>query len=226
MPTFSDLSRAAYCPRQLYYARRDEDRGPPAEVAETKSLAFRYPELLDADDPTLRELPVERSPEEYRRALARVAARDYWEGLVDPEAREVLLDGKDCRGIASKVLVEGSDADETAGGPFPTLVSPGAPPEQGVWEPQTVKAVAAAKALAWERRERVDRALVEYPAHAVVREVRLTTRRKAAYRRTLRAVRSLDGPPSRLRNSAKCETCEYVTECGVKTRSLRSLLGL
>jgi CRISPR-associated exonuclease Cas4 len=72
----------------------------------------------------------------------------------------------------------------------------------------------------------VERALVEYPAHAAVRTVRTTTRRKARYRTALRTVRELDGPPPRLRDSAKCETCEYVSECGVRTRSLRSLLGL
>lgn len=230
MPTFSDLSRAAYCPRQLYYARRDDDRGPPPEVAETKDLAFRYPELLDADDAALEELPIERPPDEYRKALSRVAERDYWDDLVDPGARNLLLDGKDCRGIASKVLAgksgeDGEDGEEK-GTPIPTIVSPGNPPEQGVWEPQTVRAVAAAKALAWERQTRVERALVEYPAHGVVREVRLTTRRKAVYRRTLRTLRTMDGPPSRLRDSPKCETCEYVGQCGVKTRSLRSLLGL
>jgi len=69
----------------------------------------------------------------------------------------------------------------------PTLVSPGDPPENGVWEPQSVKAVAVAKAVAWEHEREVPRALVEYPSVGTVREVRLTTRKKAAYRRALRA---------------------------------------
>jgi CRISPR-associated exonuclease Cas4 len=94
-----------------------------------------------------------------------------------------------------------------------------------VWEPQRVRAVAAAKALSWEREATVDRALVEYPAHGVVRTVRLTTRARATYRRALRAVRSLDGPPPRLRDTAKCEPCDYRDRCGVPTRSMRSLLG-
>ena len=104
-------------------------------------------------------------------------------------------------------------------------MSPGTPPERGVWKPQGVASVAAAKALAYERERPVERAVVEYPAHAVVRTVRLTTRRKAAYRRVLRTVRSLDGPPPRLDDDAKCAACEYREECGVPTRTLASLLG-
>lgn len=217
--TFSDLARAAYCPRQLYYLRRD-DREPPEEATERVSLAFRYPELRSAADDDLREAPVDRPPDDYRAALDRLSDREEWSALTDPSATRSLLEGKDCRGIAHKVL----DPDD--GPPVPTLVSPGTPPEQGVWEPQSVRAVAAAKALAWERQREVPRALVEYPTHGVVREVRLDVRRTATYRRTLRTVRSMDGPPPQLRGSDKCDTCDYRTECGVETRSLRSWLGL
>ncbi|QLG60636.1 CRISPR-associated protein Cas4 [Halorarum salinum] len=216
---FSDLARAAYCPRQLYYLRRD-DREPPEEATERIDLAFRYPTLRSADDDALREAPVDRPPDDYRAALDRLADREEWAALTDPGSTRTLLEGKDCRGIAHKVL----DPDD--GPPVPTLVSPGAPPEQGVWEPQAVRAVAAAKALAWERGREVPRALVEYPAHGVVREVRLGVRKAAAYRRTLRTVRSMDGPPPRLRGSDKCDPCDYRAECGVETRSLRSWLGL
>ena len=123
----------------------------------------------------------------------------------------------DCRGVAHKLLAEP---------PRPVVVSPGRPPERGVWEPQSVRATAAAKALAWERGRPVERAIVEYPAHGVVRRLRLTTARKAAYRRALRTVRSLDGPPPRLDDDARCAACDYRTECGTKTASLRSRLGL
>ncbi len=230
MPTFTDLSRAAYCPRQLYYARREDDRAPPPEAVERRNLAFRYPELRAADDATLSAEPVDLAPGEYRAALSRLAERDDWEELADPTGRMVRLDGKDCRGVAHKVLA-GGEGDGNGGSgepppPVPVVVSPGAPPETGVWKPQRVRAVAAAKALSWERERRVERALVEYPARAVVREVRLTTRNKATYRRTLRTVRGIDGPPPRLRDSAKCGSCEYRTECGVRTRSMRSILGL
>jgi CRISPR-associated exonuclease Cas4 len=219
--SFGDLARAAYCPRQLYYARRDDDRGPPPDVDEAKALAVRYPELRDAEDARLRDLPVAVAPDEYRAALDRLAARDDWQSLVEPSARDVLLMGKDCRGIAHKLL--DSDGEDP---PVPVLVSPGTPPEQGVWEPQTVKAVAAAKALSWEREREIPTALVEYPTYGVVRTVRLTTRKKAVYRTALRTVRGLDGPPPRLRGSDKCDSCDYRSQCGVKTRSLRSLLGL
>ncbi|WP_313693161.1 CRISPR-associated protein Cas4 [Halorarum halobium] len=216
---FSDLARAAYCPRQLYYVRR-EDREPPSEATERIDLAFRYPELRAADDAALRTEPVDRPPDEYRGAMDLLAGREEWADLTDPAATRTLLEGKDCRGIAHKVL----EPDDES--PVPTIVSPGDPPEQGVWEPQAVRAVAAAKALAWERQREVPRAFLEYPTHGVVREVRLTVRKKATYRRVLRTVTTMDGPPPRLTGSDKCDSCHYREQCGVKTRSLRSWLGL
>jgi CRISPR-associated exonuclease Cas4 len=234
---FSDLARAAYCPRQLYYARRDDDRGVPAAARERMALAFRYPDLRRCDDAALAAEPVALPPVTYRRALDRLAGRDDWTALVDPARRHVTLAGRDCRGVAHKVLDGGGGgsedgaptADEGGGDaapPTPVLVSPGDPPDTGVWAPQRVRAVAAATALAWEREREIPRALVEYPAHAAVRTVRLTAGNRAAYRRTLRTVRSLDGPPPRTDDRAKCEACDYRTECGAPTRSLRSLLGL
>jgi len=217
MPTFSDLSRAAYCPRQLYYARRDDDRGPPPEAEARQALAFRYDELRKADDATLADLPIECSPAAYRDALAGLSRRTDWTELCDPAEENYHVEGKDCNGLIHKLL---------AGDPAtPTVISPGTPPEQGVWEPQSVRAVAVANALAWERQREIPRALVEYPAVGVVRKVELTCRRTAAYRRVLRTVQSMDGPPPRVDDS-RCESCDYRTECGVKTRSLRSLLGL
>jgi CRISPR-associated exonuclease Cas4 len=219
VPTFSDLSRAAYCLRQSYYVRRDDaDRTPPPAVRERRRLAFEYAALRDADDATLDRLPVEPPPGTYRAALDRLAARDDWDELCDPSDRDVLLHGKDCRGVADKLL--GGDP------PTPTFVSPGEPPDAGVWEPQRVRGVAIAKALAWERERPIPRTLVEYPAYGVVRSVRLTTRNRARYRRTVRRLRELDGPPPRVDDRSKCASCDYRAECGVKTRSLRSLLGL
>lgn len=220
MTSFSDLARAAYCPRQLYYARREDREELPPRVTARIDLAFRYRELRRADDETLIELPIRRDPAAYRDALETVRTRPEWDALTEPSDRRVLLEGKDARGIAHKVL---SDVDD---GPIPSLVSPGTPPEQGVWEPQRVRAVAAAKALAWERQGTVERAFVEYPASGVVRTVHLTTRNCATYRRTLRTVQTLDGPPARTEDSNKCEPCEHSDRCGVRTRSLRSMLGL
>lgn len=217
MPTFTAVSQAAYCPRQLYYARRDGDDGPSREERRRQRLAFRYDELRGADDATLRDEPVALAPEAYRAALERLTERNDWAALRDPVEAHVSLAGKDCRGRVHKLV-------ETACGPVPSFVSPGAPPERGVWEPQQVRAVAAAKALAWEREETTPHALVEYPAYGIVRTVRLTTRAKAAYRRALRAVRSLDGPPPRLRDTSRCRACSYRDRCGVRTRSMRSLL--
>ncbi|WP_148413686.1 hypothetical protein [Haloferax sp. KTX1] len=224
----SDLARAAYCPRQLYYARRDGDRAPPPAVREVRALAFEYPDLLDAPRDALAARPISVSPAAYRERLARLRERDDWDALTDPVARDELLAGKDCRGVAHKLVRSPGDGDDDGDDdhpPVPSLVSPGEPPERGVWEPQRVRAVALAKALAWEREASIPRALVEYPAVGVVRTVRLTTGNKAAYRRALRVARDLDFVPSRLRNSAKCESCAYRERCGVKTWSLSSLLG-
>ncbi len=220
-PAFSEVATAAYCPRKLYYARSHDDlaQDPPPEVQETRELAFRYPELLAADDATLESEPLAVTPLQFRRNLGCASARfDVFDDLADPDARGVFLEGRDCHGIAHKVV----ETDP----PVPSLVSAGEPPEQGVWEPQSARAVAAAKALSYERERPVERAFYEYPAHGAIREVRLTARRKAAFRRAVRAVESLDGPPPRLRDDAKCDACEYRSECGVRTRSLKSLLGL
>ncbi|WP_299332139.1 CRISPR-associated protein Cas4 [Haloplanus sp.] len=222
MFTFGSLARAAYCPRQWYYARRDETDGrPPSEVRERQSLAFDYPALRGADDATLRGEPIDVSPAVYRTRLDRLADRADWSELVDPAARRVRLEGRECRGIAHKII-ENEDGDP----PTPTFVSPGQPPDRGVWRPQRVRAVAMAKALAWEREREVPSALVEYPAYGRVRRVRLTTRNRTAYRKTVRTVRTADGPPPRIDDDAKCNACEYRQQCGVRTRSLRSLLGL
>lgn len=217
MESFSTLTTAAYCPRKLYYRRRHEDYAIPEGVEEIRSLAYRYDDLLDPGT-TLTDEPIAVAPATYRSNLQGAKERlDYWPDVADPPETRVLLQGKDCRGIAHKLLCDRS---------IPVFVSAGEPPEHGVWKPHAVRATAAAKALAWEERKPVERALVEYPAYGRIRTVRLTTRRKAAYRRALEAVRSLDGPPPRLRNDPRCDACEYREECGTKTRSLRSLLSL
>jgi CRISPR-associated exonuclease Cas4 len=216
--TFGSLATAAYCPRQYYYARRDDGDEPPADARARRELAFRYRTLRRASDAELATEPIERPPAAYRSALDGLAARDDWDALVDPAEQTVLLEGRECRGIAHKVL--------SGEPPTPTFVSPGRPPERGVWRPQRVRAVAMAKALSWEYEREIPAALVEYPAHGVVRRVRLTTRNRAAYRKTVRTVRQLDGPPPRIDDEAKCDACDYREACGVRTRSLRSLLGL
>ncbi|WP_247003470.1 CRISPR-associated protein Cas4 [Halosolutus gelatinilyticus] len=221
--SFSDLRSAAYCPRKCYYQRTrdDYDREPPPEVAEIRALATRYEDLLDRSVDALEAEPIAVSPEAYRDRLSRTRDRlreaGHWDRLREPADRDVLCAGRHCRGIVHKVL----DAPLA-----PAVVSPGSPPDQGVWEPQSVHAVAAAKALAWEYETPVDRTWIEYPAHGVIRRIDLTVRRKARYRRALRTVRELDGPPPRIDNRSKCEACEFAADCGVRTRTLRSLLGL
>lgn len=215
MQTFSDVATAAYCPRKLYYRHRNDDFEAPERIRPTRELAFRNTERLDPETDLSRE-PIEPTPTQYRTNLGRAKARiDRFDEIATPAARRVLLEGKDARGYAAKLL------DDP---PVPTIISTGSPPDEGVWQPQSVRATAAAKALAWERKHPVDRAFVEYPAYGIVRKITMSTRRKAIYRRTLRTARSIDGPPPRLHDESRCGACEYRTECGTRTRSLRSLL--
>lgn len=212
---FSDLAIAAYCPRKLYYERREGDREVPPEVRERRDLAFRYGELL-APGFDLSDEPIAVTPTQFRARLHAARERlDAWEALANPSGERVLLEGRESRGVAHKML-----DDPLA----PAVVSAGEPPDRGVWAPQAVRAVAAAKALAWEREREVERAFVEYPAHGRIREVSLTTRRKALYRQAVETVKALDGPPPRLDSDEKCAACEFRPECGTRTRSLRSLL--
>lgn len=215
MHAFTDLALAAYCSRKLYYRRREEY--DPPDRNERHGLAFRYPSLLDSGTDLTAE-PIAVSPVTYRSNLGCSRARigSAFDALCDPPERDVFLTGRQARGIAHKVI-ESPLA--------PSIVSAGEPPETGVWEPQTVRAVAAAKALAWERETAIERAFVEYSTHGIVREFELTARRVGLYRRAVRAVASIDGPPPRTHNKDKCESCEYRSQCGVRTRSLRSLLG-
>ena len=215
--TFRELETAAYCPRKLYYRRRDGPPDVPEEIARIRALAHDYERLL-TDDAALLAAPIEPAPATVRERLRAASERvDDWNGVVDPAEREVYLPGKDARGVAHKLVA-------TDDGAVPSLVFAGRPPEQGVWEPQTVRLVAAAKALSWERERPVERAIAEYPAYGVVRDVQMTARRKGVYRRALRTARRVDGPPGRVDNKSKCEPCEYREDCGVRTRSLRSLL--
>jgi CRISPR-associated exonuclease Cas4 len=212
---FTDLAAAAYCPRQLYYRRKHDDAERDENARRVRELAFRYEDLLGAEAlPDRVAVPADT----FRERLT--AARDRlgrFPALADPPSRDVLLEGREARGIAHKLLEDP---------PAPSLVFAGEPPSEGLWGPATVRLVAAAKALSWERERPVERGYAEFPAHGIVREIPLTTRRKARYRRTVRTVEAMDGPPARTDDDARCRPCEYREECGVRTRSLRSLLGL
>ena len=215
--TFRELETAAYCPRKLYYRRRDGAPDVPESVAKIRALAREYDRLLD-DDAALLSAPIEADPATVRERLRAARERlDVWAGVVDPVETDVYLAGKDARGVAHKLV--GTDD-----GRIPSLVFAGRPAEAGIWEPQSVRLVAAAKALSWERESPVERAIAEYPAYGVVREIEVTARRSGQYRRALRVAESIDGPPARVDNDAKCEPCDYREQCGVRTRSLRSLL--
>ena len=215
---FRDLATAAYCPRKLYYRRRDGPPDVPDDVAPVRELAFEYERLL-TDDAHLLAAPLSAPPNTVRDRLREASRRlDVWDALADPAYRDVFLDGNDARGIAHKV------AEPTDSAPAPSLAFTGQPPDQGVWEPQRVRLVAVATALARDRECEVPRAYAEYPAHGVIRTLSIGPRARGQYRRALRIADSLDGPPRRVRNDAKCRPCEHRETCGVRTRSLRSLL--
>lgn len=214
MPTFAALAQAAYCRRKLFY-RRQENRTGPMPTGEADRLARQYPALIAR---TIEQNCLATDPESVSRALA--TARDrfplLWPHLLNPSAEDLEIRGRQCHGRVSKLLA--------CDPPTVTIVTGGKPPSEGVWHHQTVRAVAASLALAAERGVSPERALVEYPRHGVIRSVPIDSRRRAAYRRTLEAVRSLGEPPPRTENDAKCRSCEYRQRCRGRTRSLRSLL--
>lgn len=122
MHAFTDLSTAAYCPRQLYYRRKHDDFGISERAAQVRELAFQYPELLDpATDPPAAVAV------EYRSFCDRLGAArerlDRWDELADPPARDVPLKGREARGIAHKLLTDPH---------APSLTFAGEPPPQGV----------------------------------------------------------------------------------------------
>lgn len=221
MQTFREVETAAYCPRKLYYRKREpEPEEAPAEVKQRRALAFEYDRLMN-DDVSLAQAPIETTPTQFRSNLGCSRARlDCWDELVDPDDSEVFVQGRDCYGLVHKLL------DPDTGSPTLSLVFAGEPPERGVWVPQSVRLMAAAKALSWEREESVERVFAEYPAYGIVREIEVDARRTATYRGALRTAKSIDGPPARTGNRSKCDACEYEGECGVRTRSLASLLGV
>ena len=217
MQAFTDLATATYCPRKLYYKRDRDGHVQPDEIASIRNLAYRYESILDGRT-ALGTEPIATAPQNYRSTLESAKERlDRWDALVRPDETRIFVEGKDAHGIVHKLL-----ADPIR----PVIVSPGEPPEEGVWKPHSVWATAAAKAVSWEQSEPIERAYLEYPAYGIIRPVRLTTRRKAAYRKALRIANGLDGAPPRLRNDSRCGSCEYSDECGTRTRSLRSRLSL
>ena len=220
MHSFRDIEAAAYCPRKLYYRRtapKEEER--PAIVGKRREIAFEYDQLLD-DRNRLRSAPIEVTPTQFRSRLGCAQAKlDSWDELLDPKDAEVFLSGRECRGIAHKILSPESDS------PSLSLVFAGQPPENGIWKPQSVRLMAAAKALSWEEKTAVETVYAEYPAYGVIRKVDVDARRTAAYREAVRIADSIGGPPARIKNESKCEPCEFRPQCGVKSRSLRSLLG-
>lgn len=221
MHSFRAVETAAYCPRKLYYRRREPDEAAetPEAVEARRDIAFAYERLL-ADDAALRTAPIEVTPTQFRSRLGCARARlddSAWSALVEPAERDAFLSGRDCRGVAHKLL--------DTSPPSASLVFAGEPPETGIWHPQSVRLMAVAKALSWERECEVTRVFAEYPAYGVVREVDVDARRSAEYREAVRIADAIDGPPARTDNRAKCNPCEFSDMCGVRTRSLRSLLG-
>lgn len=217
MHAFREVETAAYCPRKLYYRRQSPaDEETPPEIEAKRELAFQYERLLE-DDELLESAPIEPTPTQYRSRLGSAKARlDDWAALVDPAERDVFLDGRECRGIAHKRL----ETDP----PTATVLFGGSPPETGVWRPQSVRLMAVAKALSWEEQATVESVYAEYPAYGVIRNIDVGARRTAAYREAVRIADAIDDPPARTDNRSKCEPCEYRSKCGVRTRSLRTLL--
>lgn len=204
MQTFSELSQAAYCLRKLHYRRGDGWEATHEGITPDR-LSHRYDELLDCRVP--REV-LSRDPATVAANLERTreAFPELWPSLLSPQEIGVYLNGPAGRGYVNKVL----DTDP----PVPTFASGGRPPSTGVWRPHAVRAVAIGRALARQRNRSLQRVLVEYPRHGIVRAVRLSERRLAMYRRVRRAVSEMGDSPPRTDNPSKCRSCEYEARCG------------
>ena len=100
--SFSDVALAAYCPRKLYYRRREGRHDRPPEVAALRDVAFQYEAALaPGGEEILAEAPIAITPTQVRSNLGRAKARlDAWDALVDPSGKEVFLEGREVRGIA------------------------------------------------------------------------------------------------------------------------------
>lgn len=215
MATFRDLERAAYCPRQYYY--HDGAEEVPEQITRRRAIAGEYDRLL-ADRGAREAAPLAVDPARWLDRMTAARDRlDRFEELLDPPETDVYVAGERARGVIAKVLTEP---------PAPVLVSAGRPPERGVYDPQAVRATAAADALGDREGRAVERAIVEYPAYGEIRSIAIDRRRRGRYRSVRQTIASIEGPPPRIDNTAKCEACEFEERCGTPTRSVRSLLGL
>lgn len=162
----SDLSVAAYCPRQLYY-RRDDDCEVPPSVAARRELAFEYERLLAADDASLSARP--RSIGRTSGALGSASTagtRSSTRPIGTASSQAGSGEGSRARSSTTRSPPRISARIATRAGRLET----------------PLRAIALAKALSWEHEVAVETAFVKYPTHGIVREIALTTRRKAAYR--------------------------------------------
>lgn len=186
-------------------------------VERRRALADDLDRLL-ADRSARVAAPLTVDPETWVDRMATARERvDRFEAVLDPPETGVYLEGRDARGVVHAVLADP---------PEPVLVSAGSPPETGVYDPQSVRATAAAHALAEREGRSIDHGVVAYPAAGVIRRISVGARRRGRYREVQRTIAAMDGPPARASADAKCESCEFSETCGTPTRSVRSLLGL
>jgi len=175
--SFSDLRTAAYCPRKCYYQRLLPGRGPRAAARSRgdSSSPPRYDELLEAPP----------GPSSPNRSPSRpFATASGWRRPGSTRGTGSMgAPPCPCRsgGVRDRPALSGHRPQGARGPARAGADLVGEPPETGVWTSQSVHAVAAAKALAWEHQVSVERAWLEYPAYGVIRSIDLTTRRKAQY---------------------------------------------
>lgn len=214
---------SAYCRRQAYYRMRDEPPEPSPEQQAVRELAYHYPEFLESPSETQRELGHPDLNQDALESL-RVARQELseWREIARPAREEHYVEGDHLHGTTDKVVrVSGEDGGEEYAA---SLVKAGSPPRNGVWRPTRVEAAAAARLLEYEF-PTASRAYVEYPRYGVIRCVGLGVRDYRVLERTLEALEfAEDRVPSRTRNRAKCRSCSYREECGVRTESLISML--
>jgi len=223
---FSRVRGVVYCGRQAYYeSRRDACPVPPPETRVLREVAYLYPTVVESPGEAARRasefagVNVALDLSDAADALAEVRDGNprLWESVARPDREESYTEGNGLCGTVDKLSF-------TDGGAVVSVVKTGEPPARGVWSSDRVEAAAYGRLVSASHD--VASVVAEYPRAGAVREVEVGRDDESALERALETLEEVeDGvPPARTDNRSKCESCDFVEECGVETRSLLTRL--
>lgn len=231
-----ELRRAAYCPRQTYYTRHDDNESEATDVyVAVAELAHQYETFVEDPDEALRfaaeladvepqtveeEIDVDEALASLRRL--RGDDPDLWTALTHPDREQLYVEADGLRGTVDKV-------SSTDGGYVASSVKAGTPPRRGVWPSQRVEATGVHRLLD-ARFPAAETVHVEFPKVGEVRtlEVDDADRRRVDGLLDLLESMDPDEPPRRTTERGRCSSCSYRERCGVDSPvvALKQLGGL